>query len=58
MAAGVSDPGASDLRGVKEGGGIDVLRPVLPAEDRDNSGTPLSRFAFARKLFAASLESL
>ena len=57
FAAGVSDPGASDLRGVKEGGGIEVLRPSLP-DDRDRNGTPESRFALTRKLFAASLDSL
>ena len=58
FAAGVNDPGASDLRGVSEGGGMEVLLLALIPEDLDKSGIPLSRFAFTRKLFAASIDSL
>ncbi len=57
FAAGVKDPGASDLRGVHDGGGMDVLRPLLP-DERDNRGTPLSKPAFTRRLLEASLDSL
>ena len=59
LAAGVRDPGPSALRGVKDGGGIEVLRllPALPV-DRDSKGTPLSKVALARRLFAASLDNL
>lgn len=59
LAAGVRDPGPSALRGVNEGGGIDVL-PLLvgPPVERDSIGAPLSKVAFARRLFAASLDNL
>ena len=57
FAAGVNDPGASAFRGVQEGGGMDVLRPLL-AEDLENNGTFPSKPAFARRLLAASLDNL
>ena len=58
LAAGVSDPGASDLRGVNDGGSIGPLRLVLASKDCLTIGTLLRRFALARRLLAASLESL
>ena len=59
-AAGVNAPAASALRGVHEGGGIDpFLIEALPLTELEVCipGTP-NNPAFARKLFAALLESL
>lgn len=58
LAAGVSDPGASDLRGVKDGGGMEPLRAAPLPDNREELGRPPSRPAFARKLFDASFDSL
>lgn len=61
FAAGVSAPAASTFRGVQLGGGIDLSSlPVLVGvrKPRLLLLPPLINAAFARKLFAALLESL
>lgn len=63
LAAGVSAPGASALLGVHEGGGIDPFLsefepiPTVVGVRPPRLGIP-NRPAFARKLFAAFVESL
>lgn len=57
FAAGVSPPIASALRGVHEGGGIELFLALPLAGVREIPGRPNSP-ALARKLLAAFVESL
>lgn len=58
FAAGVRLPGASALRGVQLGGAIEPLAGVRDGVRPSRGVEPLSRPAFARRLFAAFAESL
>lgn len=58
FAAGVRLPGASALRGVQLGGAIVPLAGVRDGARPSKGVEPLSRPAFARRLFAALAESL